>query len=511
MKLHLKFISALILIALSGIFMYQVYWLSNLFQTTRAEKSKAVEEALRVADLRELFHRIDQYRRDKSLKHGLFTASVGYQPEHTHTQHTFSTETRVDSNRALTTGTVIMAVDKYEMDSDSVAMNRAQYASAEKMTEEEFSDNLLAEDGLLKLAAGFQQSLHIGVDALLPADFNWLDSVLTTELQAIGLSGEHKLLYLHQPHLLDTLVADTLARLVTKAYQAKRDNNTYRYASDVNGQYYYEMCIENVSRVVVRQMAGILATSLLIIFILAFAFFYLLRTLLHMKSLKEISDDFTHNITHELKTPLSVAYAANDALLHYGADAPEEVRHRYLTISREQLQHLSALVEQILSMNREHRQTFCLQREDVAMRPLLEHIVEIQQIKAQKSCTITLDVRPETLVVCADRTHLQNMVNNLVDNALKYSGPSVQIDIVCTEKYLQISDNGIGIARSQQAMVFEKFYRVPTGDIQNVRGYGLGLHYVRTIVQQHGWHITVDSEPHHGSRFTIYFDKDGKD
>lgn len=511
MKLHLKFISALILIALSGIFMYQIYWLSNLFQTTRAEKSKAVEEALRVADLREMYHRIDQYRRDKSLKHGVFTAAVGYQPDTTHAQHTISTETRVEGNRTHTTGTVITAVDKYEMDSDSVVVGHKQYASAEQMAEDEFSNNLLAQDGLLKLAAGFQQSLHIGVDALFPLDTVYLDSVLVDELRAIGLSGEHKLLLIYQPNLLDSFVADTLASLTTKAYQARRDNNTFIYAYDVSGQHYYEICVENVSRVVVRQMAGILATSLLIIFILAFAFFYLLRTLLHIKSLKEISDDFTHNITHELKTPLSVAYAANDALLHYGADASEEVRRRYLNICREQLQQLSTLVEQILSMNMEHRQTFRLHRETVAMRPLLEHVTEIQQIRAQKPCSITLDVNPEDLAISADRTHLQNMVNNLVDNALKYSGDSVNIQIVCTAEYLQISDDGIGIARSQQALIFEKFYRVPTGDVQNARGYGLGLHYVHAMVQQHGWRIMVDSESGRGSRFTIYFDKDGKD
>ncbi len=254
-------------------------------------------------------------------------------------------------------------------------------------------------------------------------------------------------------------------------------------------------------------MTGILATSFIILLILGFSFWFLIRTLLRQKTLEEIKSDFTNNITHELKTPIAVAYAANDALLNFNQAEEKTKRDQYLRICQEQLQRLSSLVEQILSMSMERRKTFRLHPEEVNLKELIVSLVEQHQLKADKPMQITLEIEPETLTIVVDRTHFSNIISNLIDNAVKYSKERADITIRCrqTEQTVTISiaDRGIGIPLDKQKHIFDKFYRVPTGNLHNVKGYGLGLFYVKSIVEKHGGTITVKSEPGKGSIFTI--------
>ena len=228
-----------------------------------------------------------------------------------------------------------------------------------------------------------------------------------------------------------------------------------------------------------------------------------------------MKSDFTNNITHELKTPIAVAYAATDALLNFHqADNPTK-RERYLRICQEQLQHLSGLVEQILSMSMERRKTFRLHLEEVRLKEILPPLIEQHKLKADKPVRISLQITPEELIVTADRTHLTNMLSNLLDNAVKYSLEHADIAVSCRlcqeneETYTEIcvSDCGIGIARECLPHIFDKFYRVPTGNRHEVKGYGLGLFYVKTMIEKHGGTIRVTSEPGKGSRFILRLKK----
>ena len=258
-------------------------------------------------------------------------------------------------------------------------------------------------------------------------------------------------------------------------------------------------------------MAGILTTSLVILLILGFSFWYLIRTILRQKTLEEMKSDFTNNITHELKTPIAVAYAATDALLNFHqADDPGK-RERYLRICQEQLGRLGGLVEQILSMSMERRKTFRLRLEEIRLADLLPSLVELHKLKADKPVHVTLDIIPEDLTVTADRTHLANIVSNLLDNAVKYSRDRADITVRCrsteadgrTWTEITVADHGIGIARDRLPHVFDKFYRVPTGNRHEVKGYGLGLFYVKTMVEKHGGTVEVKSEPGKGSEFIV--------
>ena len=276
----------------------------------------------------------------------------------------------------------------------------------------------------------------------------------------------------------------------------------------------FRVKIENPHRELLRELFGIILTSVLMLLVVAFVVIYLLRTLFRQKTLEEMRMDFTHNITHELKTPIAVAYAANDALENFGAADDGARRAKYLGVIRSQLTALSEMVERILTMSREEREDFTLRRERILLAGMLGALAEKFRMQAAKPARVTVDVSPEGLTAFADRFHLSHALDNLVDNALKYSGEEVHIRISAGRDggrvVLRVADDGIGIPRAAQAHIFDKFYRVPTGDIHNVKGFGLGLYYVGLIAAKHGGSVAVESTEGRGTTFTLIIPDDGR-
>ena len=160
-------------------------------------------------------------------------------------------------------------------------------------------------------------------------------------------------------------------------------------------------------------------------------------------------------------------------------------------------------------MSMERFKTMKLNIEDVTLRPIVEEISSMMELKAAKPVKIEIDI-PDNLSIQADSLHLGNILSNLIDNALKYSGDSVHIIIKAGAHSITISDNGIGIDKENLPFIFDKFYRVTSGDRYEVGGYGLGLFYVKQIVGLMGWSIDVASKPGQGTKFTIRFDSNEK-
>ena len=257
---------------------------------------------------------------------------------------------------------------------------------------------------------------------------------------------------------------------------------------------------------ILLNMSGIIFTSLMVVAIVVFSFWFFISTLKKQMELDEMKSSFTSNITHELKTPIAVAYAANDALLNYGlADNPVK-REEYLLDTKEQLEKLSALVERILSMSMKERGNFRLDVSETNIRDMFEKIVQETRLRTAKACDIQIEA-DENLTAVFDAKLMSSVVSNLVDNAVKYSGESVRILLKAIRKsdklFISVSDNGIGIAPEHQRHVFEKFYRVPHGDVHEVKGYGIGLYFAKTIVERHSGRISLTSTPGEGSTFTI--------
>ena len=187
---------------------------------------------------------------------------------------------------------------------------------------------------------------------------------------------------------------------------------------------------------------------------------------------------------------------------------------RSIWVIRSQLTALSEMVERILTMSREEREDFTLRRERILLAGMLGALAEKFRMQAAKPARVTVDVSPEGLTAFADRFHLSHALDNLVDNALKYSGEEVHIRISAGRDggrvVLRVADDGIGIPRAAQAHIFDKFYRVPTGDIHNVKGFGLGLYYVGLIAAKHGGSVAVESTEGRGTTFTLIIPDDGR-
>lgn len=361
-----------------------------------------------------------------------------------------------------------------------------------------------------------RQEIRIPSVYVLRLNMARYDSLLTCNLAAAGID---------LPHLVDIVQGEadstSTAQLISSRPPADGEvvlaacNDSLRLADPLvfttplttDDELLFRLRIENPDRQLLRDMAGVIFSSLLMLAAVAGALIYLLRTLFRQKTLEEMRLDLTHNITHELKTPIAVANAANDALLDFGvADDPAR-RGRYLTVIREQLAALGGMVQRILTMSVEEREEFTLRRERFALGALLDETAAKFRMKARGRAEITVRVEPADLAVTADRFHLGHVLDNLVDNALKYSVERVSVLLTARRTAkgveLRVADNGIGMDRTAQSHIFEKFYRVPTGDRHDVKGFGLGLYYVRLIVTRHGGTVSVESAPGRGSTFTL--------
>lgn len=271
----------------------------------------------------------------------------------------------------------------------------------------------------------------------------------------------------------------------------------------------YKVCFSPLNGHILRQMSGIILTSAAILILMSFLIWYLLHWVGKLRTIEQMKDDFTHNMTHELKTPVAVAYSAADSMLRYYDQSDEARNKQFLKIVMQRLSYLSGMIENILSMSMERFKTMKLNIEEVALKPIVEDISGMMELKAAKPVEMDIDI-PDNLSIQADSLHLGNILSNLIDNALKYSDDSVHIIIKADAHSITISDNGVGIDKENLPFIFDKFYRVTSGDRYEVGGYGLGLFYVNQITELMGWDIDVASKPGQGTMFTIRFNGNEK-
>ena len=281
--------------------------------------------------------------------------------------------------------------------------------------------------------------------------------------------------------------------------------DVFRLCFSPENRWFYRASVSPLTRHILSQMLGVIVTIFLLMIAFAAAFWYLFRTVSKLRTIEEMKDDFVSNMTHELKTPISIAYSANDALLNYDTTNDPEKKNAYLSIAMKQLKRLGELVENILAMSMERRKTMTLKSEKIDLHALADEIAEAQRMRGDKNIAIEVHSDGDTTAT-ADKSHLSNVLNNLIDNAIKYSDESVAISIKIGPEGIEVADNGIGIPAKSLPYIFDKFYRVPHGNRQDVRGYGIGLYYVKHILEKMGWSISVKSQEGHGSVFTIKFD-----
>lgn len=271
--------------------------------------------------------------------------------------------------------------------------------------------------------------------------------------------------------------------------------------------YYYGVNFPNRSNSIFVNLRPSLLFSGITLLSLIF-FVVTIIALLQQRKLWELQTDFINNLTHEFKTPLSSMRLANDFLNQSPTIQSNDKLMRYTKIISEQNKRLNNQVERILDLAKWEKDGFFIKKTAVDVHQLIHTVLEEQDLQLQaKGGTQHIDLQATHPIVQADPAHLANLLSNLVDNAIKYSITPVHLSVrtanISTGLKIEIQDQGIGIGPDDLQKIFTKFYRVPTGNIHNVKGFGLGLFYVKKVCDAHGWKIDVKSEPDQGTCFTI--------
>lgn len=248
--------------------------------------------------------------------------------------------------------------------------------------------------------------------------------------------------------------------------------------------------------------------SLIVLLVLVF-FAYSITIIIRQKRLSEVKTDFINNMTHELKTPISTISLSSEMLLRM-QDADVEKIQRYASIIYKENKRLENQVERVLNVAKLDKDKVVLNKETMNIHELLLEIKDnFEFSQMARDGKLNLQLEAQNFELKADPVHLTNVIYNLLDNAVKYCEQTPAISISTKNEkqgiILEIQDNGIGMKRENLKMIFDKFYRVPTGNVHNVKGFGLGLYYVKLIVEAHFGKIEVKSQIGKGTNFTLYF------
>jgi two-component system, OmpR family, phosphate regulon sensor histidine kinase PhoR len=269
------------------------------------------------------------------------------------------------------------------------------------------------------------------------------------------------------------------------------------------------LSIREDKNLIIREMGWMIVASIVFTTIIVLAFAVTVRTLFNQKKLSEIKSDFINNMTHELKTPLATISLAIDALTNEKVIHDTDKIKIYSSMIKEENKRMNKQVEKILQAARLEKEEIRLTLQKLDAHEIISKVAHNLALQVQeKNGSIDLRLAATDSIIEADEVHFSNIIFNLLDNAMKYSSEAPHI-FVETLKHgngmftIKIKDNGIGMDRETQTQIFEKFYRAHTGNVHNVKGFGLGLSYVKAIVDAHEGKIKVESAPGKGSTFTI--------
>lgn len=296
-------------------------------------------------------------------------------------------------------------------------------------------------------------------------------------------------------------VTDTMTGITSEKLKWKNDGH------------YFTVLFPNVRNQPIETASQITYPYLYLvaIIVLVLVFFgYAVNVILRQKRLSEVKTDFINNMTHELKTPISTIGLSSELLLRDDFSGDPERLKRYAEIIFKENKRLENQVERVLNVAKLDKEKLVLKKEELSLHELIldaKDSFDLNQTDNGGKIILELEATNDQLRV--DPVHVTNVIYNLLDNAVKYceQTPEILIRTTNTQDGLQlvIGDNGIGIRREDQRMIFDKFYRVPTGNLHNVKGFGLGLYYVKLIVEEHGGKINLKSSPGKGSVFSLWF------
>ena len=503
---------ALMSLALLGLILFQLYWIRSAVQLSEQQFEREVQQALQ-----EVVQRLE--------KQEVITLSVGSpfhidldedkrRPQHArgfqyqfYTDRSGAIEIISDSSRT-----------RLEVPADSLFPNvplpgqspPRRYRQINQQRLRELEKHMQQRQGYARVAISQFFKENQAINQRISQD--QLDTLLEKTLQARGIGANYEYAVFNIPER--KIVFNTTNRpqeLIQSPYKAALFPNDF-----FGSQSFLSVSFPNKTGYLLRQVGFSLLSSALLLLTVIACFAFAIHTIIRQKKLSEMKNDFINNMTHEFKTPIATVSMACEALADPELSQQPNILQRYLGIIREENTRLGLQVEKVLQIARLDRERMELKPEAVQLHELIERIAEKVQLQLGSRGFIHLELMAEQPVLEADRLHLTNILTNLLDNAIKYSKEEVDIRIYTKEVLgenkqamlqLVVEDKGIGISRENLHKIFDKFYRVPTGNVHNVKGFGLGLAYVKFSVEAHGGSIRAESKTGQGSRFIIQLPK----
>ncbi|MEZ4909701.1 MAG: HAMP domain-containing sensor histidine kinase [Saprospiraceae bacterium] len=366
-----------------------------------------------------------------------------------------------------------------------------------------FNKNILPKTGVIQR----KSSNYYAVNINTKIDAGILEQYLLQEMYKQGLTLDFE--YAVYDCSTDELVYGNYcseSKSITDIDDIKRNKKLPKFNDLI---YYFVVKFPNKESFLLANLNMTITLSLLSVIATIF-FIYSMYVILEQKRLSELQRDFINNMTHEFKTPISSIKIASDFLANDPRLRDDVRLAKYAQIIKDQNQRLNDQVEKVLNIARVEKNSIEIKKEIISVNQTLRKIVANESLKLKADHIEYIPIESDVKIQ-ADALHFVNIVSNLIDNAVKYSKNEPKVQLICDYFdegiVIKIIDEGIGIDKEQQKKLFDKFYRVSTGDVHNVKGFGLGLYYVKNICSAHGWQIDVHSQLGEGSTFTIKIPK----
>jgi len=390
-------------------------------------------------------------------------------------------------------------------------LKEKQLEDVRKMLENDSLQNTTQNNGKTTVIANLAEEYgKYGEPLKLRLDPMWIDTLLRFELHNKGIN---------LPYSYEVTMANKDSLIFSKASDITGekpifDDNTYQtsiFSKDViNDPGLIKIAFPQRNVLLVNKMTASLATTGGLLLVLVLCFGYTIFSILKQKKVSEMKTDFINNMTHEFKTPVSTIMIASEALKDNEIAGDKSRVARLANIIYEENERLGSHIERVLNIARIEKDDFKLDRKPIDVNEMIAVVVDSMELKLQKhNAVIHLQLDADNSVISADELHFSNVIYNLVDNAIKYSVNDPDITITTLNKngqvVIKVADKGVGMSRDQQTKIFEQFYRIPTGNLHDVKGFGLGLSYVNTVVKRLNGIISVRSEKEKGSEFELKF------
>ena len=501
----------LITFSLVGLFSIQIFWIKNSVALRDAQFRRNVKISL--AELNRLLEYEEQLSR---LQKHEFGRKIYFQydslrsvPPLPNSKNDKNFDSGLDISDSVSSQLNSARSKTQKNVSDSERIDQYFKEEQEAIENALSKDNRLAPFEIKQIAQLILDlsSVEAGSNFLSSYGVDDIDSLLSSTLKEVGgiyTDFEFGIFDVYNiPLLIPERSENHITQLLDEGYKARLLPADY-----ITPTTYLHLWFPNQESYLLKTLWPLLLSSGLFMITIVLAFGYTIRTILRQKKVSDIKNDFINNITHELKTPISTISLACEALADPTMSASPVKVSKFVKMIKDENKRLGVLVESVLRSAVLDRSEVEMSRDSINLHEIIEMAIQNIELQAKsRGGKIEQSLKANTADIIGDKIHLTNVVFNLLDNAVKYSGETPRLKVTTHNSdasiVIEVSDNGIGIKKEDQKRIFEKLFRVPTGNVHNIKGFGLGLSYVKTIVEKHHGTVTVQSEFGKGSTFTI--------